>query len=99
MRRGCTTGPVCMGSIPTSIVCAGTNRCWNAAFPHRPTRAGHGAVTRPFNPHQVQKLLDILRVVQNYVLKGSKDNKPPAMRLRLAKGPVKYEDILYFTGP
>ena len=53
----------------------------------------------PYSPHQVQKLLDILRVVQNYVLKGSKDDKTPAMRLGLAKGPVKYEDILYFTGP
>ncbi|MDX3923298.1 hypothetical protein QYP08_29720, partial [Pseudomonas aeruginosa] len=53
----------------------------------------------PYNPNQVQKLLDILRVVQNYVLKGDKDSKTPAMRLGLAKGPVKYEDILYFTGP
>lgn len=53
----------------------------------------------PYSPNQVQKLLDILRVVQNYVLKGGKDKKTPAMRLGLAKGPVKYEDILYFTGP
>ena len=53
----------------------------------------------PYNPNQVQKLLDILRVVQNYVLVGGKDKKTPAMRLGLAKGPVKYEDILYFTGP
>lgn len=51
----------------------------------------------PYNPNQVQKLLDILRVVQNYVLKSDKDSKTPAMRLGLAKGPVKYEDILYFT--
>ena len=29
----------------------------------------------------------------------TKDKKAPAMRLGLAKGPVKYEDILYFTGP
>lgn len=53
----------------------------------------------PYNPNQVQKLLDILRVVQNYVLVGGKDKKTPAMRLGLAKGPVKYEDILYFIGP
>ena len=53
----------------------------------------------PYNPNQVQKLLDILRVVQNYVLVGGKDKKTPAMRLGLAKGPVKYEDILYFTEP
>ena len=53
----------------------------------------------PYSPNQVQKLLDILRVVQNYVLKGTKDKKTPVMRLGLAKGPVKYEDILYFTGP
>lgn len=53
----------------------------------------------PYSPIQVQKLLDILRVVQNYVFVGTKDKKTPAMRLGLAKGPVKYEDILYFTGP
>ncbi|HCF4215530.1 TPA: IS1 family transposase [Pseudomonas aeruginosa] len=53
----------------------------------------------PYSPNQVQKLLDILRVVQNYVLKSGKDKKTPAMRLGLAKGPVKYEDILYFTEP
>jgi ribosomal protein S28E/S33 len=33
------------------------------------------------------------------VLVSGKDKKTPAMRLGLAKGPVKYEDILYFTGP
>ncbi len=33
------------------------------------------------------------------MLKGGKDKKTPAIRLGLAKGPVKYEDILYFTGP
>lgn len=50
----------------------------------------------PYNPVQVQKLLDIFRTVHNYVLLGSKDKKSPAMRLGLAKGTVSFEDIIYF---
>ena len=50
----------------------------------------------PYNPAQVQKLLDIFRTVHNYVLLSSKDKKSPAMRLGLAKGTVSFEDIIYF---
>lgn len=50
----------------------------------------------PYNPKQMQKLLDILRISHNFVLKGE-DSKTPAMRLGLAKGLVRHEDILYFV--
>jgi transposase-like protein/DNA-directed RNA polymerase specialized sigma24 family protein len=49
----------------------------------------------PYNPKQIQKLLDIMRVSHNFILKG-KDGKTPAMRLGIAKGLVDHEDILYF---
>ena len=44
-------------------------------------------------------LLDILRVAHNHMQKGDRDKSAPAMRLEPAKGPVRYEDILYFAGP
>ena len=50
----------------------------------------------PYNPVQVQKLLDIFRTAHNYVLLSPKDKKSPAMRLGLAKGTVSFEDIIYF---
>jgi len=49
----------------------------------------------PYNPHIIQKLLDIYRAYYNYVEPGA-DKKTPAMRLGLAKGPVRLADILYF---
>lgn len=51
----------------------------------------------PYNPSQIQRLLDIFRVVHNYVLVSDKDKKTPAMRLGLAKAPLAYEDIIYFV--
>jgi transposase-like protein len=51
----------------------------------------------PYNPVLVQKMLDILRVVHNYILKSKVDKKTPAMRLGLAHSIVTYEDILYFN--
>lgn len=48
----------------------------------------------PYNPKIVQKMLNILRVYHNYCLKGS-DKKTPAVRLELAKGIVRLDDILY----
>ncbi len=51
----------------------------------------------PYNPAMVQKLLDIFRVVHNFVLVSEKDKKTPAMRLGLAKAPLDYEDIIYFA--
>lgn len=52
----------------------------------------------PYNPAMVQKLLDIFRVVHNFVLVSDKDKKTPAMRLGLAKAPLDYEDIIYHCG-
>ena len=47
-----------------------------------------------YNPEMIVKILEIFRVYYNYVLKG-KDKKTPAMRLGLAKGVIRVEDILY----
>jgi len=49
----------------------------------------------PYNPARVQQLLDIYRCYYDFVKKG-RDGKTPAMRLGLAKGPIRIEDILYF---
>jgi len=57
-------------------------RTWNA----------YGA----YNPEQVAKLLDIFRVYHNFILVGD-DKRTPAMRLGLARGPVKMEDVIYFV--
>jgi len=50
----------------------------------------------PYNPGNVAKVLDIMRTVHNYILTG-KDGKTPAERLGLAKAPLDYEDIIYFS--
>lgn len=50
-----------------------------------------------YSPIRVRRMLDIFRTVHNYVLVGE-DGKTPAMRIGLARGPVEYEDLLYFTG-
>ncbi len=48
-----------------------------------------------YNPAILMKVLDIYRVVYNYVEIGE-DGKTPAMRLGLARAPLKYEDIIYY---
>jgi hypothetical protein len=59
----------------------------------------------PYNPEMVQKLLDIFRVHYNFVKterpRKSAEGKSfairtPAMKLGLAKGKIRIEDILYF---
>lgn len=50
----------------------------------------------PYAPGNVTKVLDIMRTIHNYILTG-KDGKTPAERLGLAKAPLDYEDIIYFT--
>lgn len=50
----------------------------------------------PYNPGNVAKVLDIMRTVHNYILTG-RDGKTPAVRLGLAKAPLDYEDIIYFS--
>ena len=49
----------------------------------------------PYNPAMAEKLLDIYRVMHNFVEVG-KDGKTPAIRLGLAKVPSTPEDVLYF---
>lgn len=52
-----------------------------------------------YNPAIVGKLLDIFRVVHNYVDTREKKDEDPstaAMRIGLAQVPTKYKDILYF---
>jgi hypothetical protein len=49
----------------------------------------------PYNPRIIQKMLDIYRVYYDYVKVGQ-DKMTPAMRLGLARSPLKMEDILYY---
>ena len=48
-----------------------------------------------YNPARLQKLLDIYRCHYNFVKVGD-DGRTPAMRLGLAKGPIRFRDILAF---
>jgi hypothetical protein len=62
---------------------------------HTSSRSGgvwHGYA--PYDPRMIGKSLDMLRFFYNYVQVG-KNKETPAMRLGLADGPVKVEDILY----
>lgn len=43
----------------------------------------------------VEKMLTIFRTYFNFIALG-KDGQTPAMRLGLAKGPVRFEEIIYF---
>jgi transposase-like protein len=56
-------------------------------------RAWHGY--SPYNPRMVERLLNIYRVIHNFVEVG-KDGKTAAMRLGLTASPTKVEEILYF---
>lgn len=61
------------------------------------TPSNDGRVWRgygPYDPGRIQQLLDIYRAFHNFVKVGG-DGKTPAMRLGLARGPVRIEDILY----
>lgn len=49
-----------------------------------------------YDPEMVVKMLNILRVYQNYILKGP-DKKTPAMRIGLAKGVVRADDLFSYT--
>lgn len=49
----------------------------------------------PYSPQVVEKILEIYRVFYNYVKIGD-DGQTPAMRLGVAKGPVKLEKIFSF---
>jgi hypothetical protein len=54
---------------------------------------GYGA----YNPAMVIKMLEIFRVVHNYIDIRKEDKKTPAMRLGLAKAPLSYKNVLYFS--
>jgi transposase-like protein len=47
-----------------------------------------------YSPEMVEKTLTIYRTYFNFIAKG-KDGKTPAMRIGLAKGPVRFEDVIY----
>lgn len=51
-----------------------------------------------YNPAMVGKLLDIFRVVHNYIDVRKKDGitTTAAMRLGLANAPLSYKDVLYY---
>ena len=49
-----------------------------------------------YNPHNVIKMVEIFRVVHNYVDVRKKEKTTAAMRLGLAQAKIKYKDILYF---
>lgn len=49
----------------------------------------------PYRPEMIIKVLDIMRVYYNFVLRG-KDKRTPAMRLGLTERPVTIEEILYY---
>ncbi len=48
------------------------------------------------NPAMVVKMLEIFRVVHNYIDIRKDDKKTPAMILGLAKAPLDYKNVLYF---
>ncbi len=49
-----------------------------------------------YKPSNLAKMLELYRIYFNYCHVGKSDGKTPAMRLGLAKGPVKPEQIIYF---
>ena len=50
----------------------------------------------PYNPDYIRKLLDIHRVYYNFIKPSAKSKKTPATNLGLAKGTMRFSDILYF---
>jgi hypothetical protein len=48
------------------------------------------------NVNFCSKTLVIYRTYFNFIAKGH-DGKIPAMRIGLAKGPIQFEGVLYFT--
>jgi transposase-like protein len=60
----------------------------------RTNRGRHWYGYAPYKPVIIQKLLDIMRAYHNFVLDAG-DKTTPAMKLGLAKGHIRVEDILY----
>ena len=55
-------------------------------------RVWHGYA--PYNPQMLDKYLAIFRATHNFVFVGD-DGKTPAMRLGIARQPLRFEDILW----
>jgi hypothetical protein len=49
-----------------------------------------------YSPEMVEKMLTIFRTYFNFIARGGQDGQTPAMRLGLAKGPVRFEEVIYF---
>ena len=49
-----------------------------------------------YKPQNLGKVLEIFRVFYNYCSAGQ-DKQTPAMRMGLAKGPVKLEEVLCYV--
>lgn len=47
-----------------------------------------------YSPEMVEKCLTIYRAYFNHIAEG-KDKMTPAVRLGLAKGPVRFEEVIY----
>ena len=61
------------------------------------TSSGHNTVWHgyaPYNPRMLEVYLTIFRAVNNFVYVGE-DGRTPAMRLGIAREPLRYEDILW----
>jgi hypothetical protein len=50
-----------------------------------------------YRPEQVGKMLTILRACHNYVWASPETKQTPAMRLGLAKSPLDYKNLIYFS--
>lgn len=64
------------------------------AYPRRASRKWY--LYGFYSPEMVEKALVIYRTYFNFIAKGQ-DGKTPAMRIGLAKGAIRFEDILYFS--
>ncbi len=62
-------------------------------YPHRASRKWY--LYGFYSPEMVEKCLTIYRTYFNDIAKG-KDKMTPAMRLGFARGPVRFEEIIYF---
>lgn len=63
-----------------------------------PTRSNAGRLWtgyQPYDPMRVVQLLEIFRVYTNFILTDTK-GETPAMKFGLAKGTIRFEDILYW---
>ncbi|MGH8456623.1 MAG: transposase [Stenotrophobium sp.] len=50
-----------------------------------------------YRPGQLQKLMTIYRACHNYIWLAEGQKQTPAMRLGLAKAPLNYKDLIYFS--